>query len=158
MNNRAVITCLGVVAIATAGFLSMSIQVSAAEVSLSIRPVDVANTFEGELQLNSRGEAVSGIQLDLLYNPDLLRLEIHATGALAEQQKSLAIAEPAPGALRILIIGENSHAMLDAAFAKLLITRLQVTEESPSVRLANAVATSPEGQAIEVTVKPVITA
>ena len=98
---------------------------------------------EWDLILSSQGSAVSGVQVDLQYDPAQISIEVEGT----VQYVTLA-----PGLLRIIVFGPNP--LPDASVARLYVSAVgNSTSEDGSIRLLNAVCSSPEGLSITVQTK-----
>jgi hypothetical protein len=125
--------------------IAMFFAAAAFACAAEVRLADGSRT----IHLDSKGVAIAGLQLDLLYDADRVAVQAEATPAVSEQGKELVVSKPARGVLRLLVIGSNPHPMLDDAFARLLI----IPAAGDLIRLANIVATSPEGQMIHTSVR-----
>lgn len=135
---------------ALAGLLAhLSTSARGAELEVLIQPAEPGAKQEGDLILASQGDIISSLQVDLRYNPEKIQIEVEASPALAEQEKTLRSFNPEPGVLRLLVFGWNANPLLDASIARLHVTGAEnSTEEERTITLEKLTASSPEGQRI----------
>jgi hypothetical protein len=134
------------------GLVTFATHARGAELRLTLQSGQPDGSVEALIDLASRGEAISGVQLDVMYDPDRMTIAVEGAAALAEQGKVLLTSSPDRGIVRLLIIGDNANPMLDAPFVSLKLTAIEASPNAPpQLQILNAVATSPEGQNIDVT-------
>lgn len=120
-----------------------------AELEVQVQAADPGAKQEGDIVLASQGDIISSLQVDLRYNHEKVQIEVEASAALAEQEKTLRSSSPEPGVLRLLVFGFNANPLLDASIARLHITGAEnSTEEERAITIEKLTASSPEGQRI----------
>ena len=130
--------------------------IRAAQLSVAACTTDGTGTARSTVGLASLGKEVAGVQFDLEYDPAQVHLAGSWNTAQREASKDLSrMVSMSPAVQRVLIAGRNTNRLFDGG---LLDLKIELTSTNAAcagtVRLTRAMAVSPDGVAMPLSVTP----
>lgn len=127
---------------------------SAAELAIVATQSGVGQPVELLIQFTPDSSPLIGLQFDVGFNPDLVKLSATPGQAVIDAHKNLASASVAPGKTRFVIAGLNRESITKGAVVRLTVTVLDVNRAgAKSLVLSNAAGTDLDARSVEIEVR-----
>ena len=129
----------------------MAASLSAQTISLGETLENPGETANLSIQFNPGSAAVAGVQFDILYDPAQFTITPSVGSVATAEGKSVSMAPPVPGDLRVIIVGLNKNAIASGVIAELAV---QVAANGkPNAETIAVSAVDPYGKSLELRAK-----
>ncbi len=132
--------------------LLLSLALPLAGATLTVGSGGPGAAADVAITLTLEGASVSGVSFDVDYDAAALSVRAAAGAAAMAAGKTLDSYEPAPGKLRVIVVGVNRNRIAEGPVAALAVTARTSAAGTFPLKLTNAAATDENGAAVALAV------